>query len=228
MFIGHFAVAFAAKPVAPRTSLATLMAAAQLLDLVWPILVLLRVETMRIEPGPNPFFRLRFLEYPWTHSLLLSFGWAAAFALLYRWKTGYTRGAALVFALVVSHWVLDFITHRPDLQLAPGIATRVGLGLWASPAATLAVEATMFVAGVAVYARARPARDRAGSWGFWSFVAVLVIAYAASLFGGVPPSGDAVAVSALIGWALLPWVAWFDHHRRNASRPEPTTAGSRR
>jgi hypothetical protein len=36
MFIGHFAAALAAKRVAPATSLGTLFAAAQLLDLVWP------------------------------------------------------------------------------------------------------------------------------------------------------------------------------------------------
>lgn len=219
MFIGHFAVAFAAKPVAPRTSLATLIAAAQLLDLIWPILVLLGVETMRIEPGPNPFLHLRFLSYPWTHSLLMSIAWGAAFALLYRAKTGYARGAALAFALVVSHWVLDWVTHRPDLQLAPGIETRVGLGLWTSPAATVVIEAAMFVAGIVVYVRARPARDRAGSSGFWSFIALLVIAYAAMLVGGTPPSSTAVAVSALVGWALLPWVAWFDRHRGAAEHP---------
>jgi len=219
VFIGHFAVAFAAKPVAPRTSLATLIAAAQLLDLIWPILVLLGVETMRIEPGPNPFLHLRFLSYPWTHSLLMSIAWGAAFALLYRAKTGYARGAALAFALVVSHWVLDWVTHRPDLQLAPGIETRVGLGLWTSPAATVVIEAAMFVAGIVVYVRARPARDRAGSSGFWSFIALLVIAYAATLVGGTPPSSTAVAVSALVGWALLPWVAWFDRHRGAAEHP---------
>ena len=181
--------------------------------------MLLGVETMRIEPGPNPFLHLRFLSYPWTHSLLMSIAWGAAFALLYRAKTGYARGAALAFALVVSHWVLDWVTHRPDLQLAPGIETRVGLGLWTSPAPTVVIEAAMFVAGIVVYVRARPARDRAGSSGFWSFIALLVIAYAATLVGGTPPSSTAVAVSALVGWALLPWVAWFDRHRGAAEHP---------
>ena len=99
------------------------------------------------------------------------------------------------------------------LQLAPGVETRVGLGLWRSPGATLAVEAAMFAAGVALYARTRPARDRAGTWGFWSFVALLVIAYAASLSSATPPSPDAVGALALVGWALLPWIAWFDRHR---------------
>ncbi|HKB77028.1 MAG TPA: metal-dependent hydrolase [Myxococcales bacterium] len=216
MFIGHFAVAFAAKKVVPRTSLATLMAAAQLLDLIWPILVLLGIEMVRIDPGaPSPFLRLRFVHYPWTHSLLMAIVWGIAFSLAYRARTGYGRGAAVLGALVVSHWVLDWVTHRPDLPLAPGFAPRVGLGLWTRPAATIAVEGLLFVAGVAVYARTTRSRDRAGTWGFWGFVAFLLVAYASSLAGD-PPSPQVVAGTALVGWALIPWIAWFDRHREAA------------
>jgi hypothetical protein len=214
MFIGHFAVAFATKKAVPRTSLATLIVAAQLLDLVWPILVLLGIETVRIDAAaPSPFLKLRFVHYPWSHSLLMSAIWGAAFALVYRSRAAYGRGAAAVFALVVSHWVLDWITHRPDLQLAPGVDARFGLGLWTSPAATVAVEALMFAAGLLVYARATRPRDRAGRWGFWGFVAFLLVAYGSSLGAGAPPSPRVVAGTALVGWALIPWVAWFDRHR---------------
>lgn len=217
MFVGHFAVAFAAKKVAPRTSLATLVAAAQLLDLIWPILVLTGIETVRIDAAaPSPFLKLRFVHYPWSHSLLLSIVWGAAFAIGYRSRTPYLRGAAAVFALVVSHWVLDWITHRPDLQLLPGVDARVGLGLWRSPAATIAAEAAMIALGVAVYARATRARDAAGRWGFRGFVAFLLVAYASSLAGGAPPSTDVVAATALVGWMLLLWIAWFDRHREPA------------
>lgn len=221
MFIGHFAVAFGAKKVAPRTSLATLVAAAQLLDLIWPIVVLLGIETVRIDPaGPGPFLKLRFVHYPWTHSLLMAVVWGAAFALAYRARTGYGRGAAVVGALVVSHWILDWVTHQPDLQLAPGLAPRVGLGLWTSPAATMAVEGLLFVVGVTVYARATRPRDRAGTWGFRGFVAFLLVAYASTLAGGTPPGPRAVAASALILWPLLLWIAWFDRHREPA-QPQP-------
>ncbi len=139
--------------------------------------------------------------------------WGVASGLAYRAKTGYARGALAVSALVVSHWVLDWITHRPDLQLAPGVDARVGLGLWTSPAATIAVEGLLFIAGVAVYARATRPCDRAGTWGFWGFVAFLLVAYASSLAGGAPPSPQVVAASALVGWVLIPWIAWFDRHR---------------
>lgn len=221
MFIGHFAVAFGAKKVAPRTSLATLIVAAQLLDLIWPILVLLGVETVRIDAAAaSPFLRLRFVHYPWSHSLLMAAVWGIVFGLAYRARTGHGRGAAVVAVLVVSHWVLDWVTHRPDLQLAPGVDTRVGLSLWTSPAATIAVEALLFGAGVAAYAHTTRPRDRAGAWPFWGFVAFLVVAYASSLAGGVPPSPQVVAASALVGWALIPWIAWFDRHR-DAAPVEP-------
>ena len=41
MFIGHFAVAFAAKPVAPAVSLGTLFLACEWVDLVWPVFSLI-------------------------------------------------------------------------------------------------------------------------------------------------------------------------------------------
>lgn len=222
MFIGHFALAFGAKKTVPRTSLATLVAAAQLLDLIWPLLVLLGVETVRIDAAaPSPFLYLWFVRYPWSHSLAMAIVWGAVFAIAYRTKARYARGAAVVFALAVSHWVLDWITHRPDLQLAPGIATRVGLGLWSSPAATVAVEGALFVAGLAVYLRTTRARDRAGRWGLWGFVAFLLLAYLSSLAGGAPPSANAVAATVLVGFALIPWIAWFDRHRDPTELRDP-------
>ncbi len=219
MFLAHFGVAFAAKRAAPRTSLATLVAAAQLIDLVWPVLLLLGVEVVRIEPASSPLLRLDFVWYPWTHSLLMVAAWATAFALAYRARTGYARGAWIVGALVLSHWALDAVAHRPDLQLVPASGTRVGLGLWSSLPATIAIEGALLAAGVAVYARTTRPLRRAGSVGFWVFVAFLVVAYLSSLVS-VPPNPTAVGVGSLVGWILLPWIAWFDG-RRSPSLQEP-------
>src|SRR5437867_11080197 len=112
MFIGHNAVAFAAKRVAPKTSLGTLMAAAMLLDLLWPIFLLLGIEHVRIAPGATRFTPLDFYDYPWSHSLLMSIVWGAAAAIIYFAVTRYGRGALIIFIGVVSHWVFDFFTHR--------------------------------------------------------------------------------------------------------------------
>jgi hypothetical protein len=225
MFIGHFAVGFAAKRAAPRTSLATLMVAAQLVDLVWPILLLLGIEAVRIDPGNTAFTPLDFEYYPWTHSLAMVVAWAVAFGVVYRLRTGYVRGALVVAALVLSHWVLDWISHRPDLPLAPG-TLKVGLGLWNSRPATMFVEGLLFAAGLGVYLSTTRARGRIGSIGLWGFVAFVVLAYLGNLMGGAPPSPRAVAVVGVASWIFVPWLAWIDRNREVRAPPIEATSGS--
>jgi membrane-bound metal-dependent hydrolase YbcI (DUF457 family) len=212
MFIGHFAVGLAAKRVAPRTSLGTLFAAAQLLDLVWPVFILLGVETVRIEPGITAFTPLDFVSYPWTHSLSMALVWAVAFGFAYRARTSFSRGALTVGALVVSHWVLDFVTHRPDLPLWPG-GPRVGLGLWNSVGATVIVEGALFTVGVYLYATGTRATTRAGRFAFWALVAFLVLIYVANM-GPPPPSARAIGMAGLLMWLFVPWAVWIDRNRR--------------
>src|SRR5438046_1917745 len=146
MFIGHYAVALAAKRVALRTSLGTLFAATSLADLLWPVFLLFGWEQAHVVPGPNPFLTLWLDSIPISHSLITLIGWGALFAYLYRVRTSDGRAALVVALLVVSHWVLDYVTHRPDMPLYPG-GTPLGLGLWNSVTGTVAVEGVMFVAG---------------------------------------------------------------------------------
>jgi membrane-bound metal-dependent hydrolase YbcI (DUF457 family) len=213
MFVGHFGLALAAKGAAPRTSLGTLGAAAQWVDLVWPALLLAGVERVRIDPGNTAVTPLDFEHYPWTHSLLMAGAWAAAFAIAYRARTGYARGAAVVGALVASHWFLDAGVHRPDLPLAPGLATRVGLGLWNSLPATLVVEGAILAAGVAAYVRATRPRDRVGTWALAGLVAFLLATWGANVTGPPPPSATAIGAVGLSMWLLVAWMAWIDRHR---------------
>jgi hypothetical protein len=145
------AVAFGAKTWAPRTSLGTLIAATAFLDLLWPVLLLLGIEEVVIAPGITAFTPLDFTSYPWSHSLLMSVVWGVLFGGGYVLLTGYIPGAIAVTLLVPSHWLLDFIVHRPDLPLTPWGAERYGLGLWKSVQTTLSVERVMFVTGVTLY-----------------------------------------------------------------------------
>ena len=213
MFIGHYAVALAAKRAAPRTSLGTLFVAAQLADMLWPILLLLGWEHAHFEAGPNPFLVLWLDSIPISHSLLTLIAWGALFAGLYHRRTGYTRGGLVVALAVVSHWILDFVSHRPDMPLYPGGA-KLGLGLWNSVAGTIVVEAAMFVVGLWIYLRATRARDAVGRYGLAALLTVLVLSYVGSLLGGPPPSMRAVEIGGIIfGWLFVWWAAWGDRHR---------------
>ena len=212
MFLGHFAIGFAAKRYAPRASLGTLFLAAQFIDLLWPLLVLAGIERVRIAPGITVVTPLDFEHYPWSHSLLMVLVWGVLFAAVY-FLIRRDRRASLVLGLaVVSHWVLDWLTHRPDLPLAPG-AERVGLGLWNSFAGTVIVELGLFALGVYLYVRATRARDRIGSWALWSLVAFLAAIYAGNLFGAPPPDVMAIAWVGQAQWLLVAWGYWIDRHR---------------
>jgi len=213
MFIGHFGLALAAKRAAPLTSLGTLGAASLWLDLVWSALALLGIERVRVVPGITAFSPLDFEHYPWTHSLLAVAAWAAALGLAYRARTRYRRGAWTVAVLAISHWALDALAHRPDLPLAPGAAARVGLGLWDSVPATLAVEGTIFAAGVWSYASFTRPRNSAGSVGLWTLLGLLLLAYAGNVLGEPPPSATAIGWVGLSTWLLVLWLAWADRNR---------------
>jgi len=218
MFIGHFAVAFAAKPAAPSSSLGTLFFACEWVDLVWPVLLLAGLERVAIRPGVTAFTPLDFVHYPWTHSLVMCAAWAAAFGLLYFLVRKDRKAAWILAAVVLSHWFLDFIVHRPDLPLAPWSEVRWGLGLWNSIPATLALEAALFGAALAFYARRTRAVDRIGSWGLWLIVLFLVAAYLGAAFGPPPPNVEAIAWAGLVGGALTAALGyWVDAHRTMAA-----------
>lgn len=216
MFIGHFALGFGAKgvPAAREVSLGTLFLACQLADLLWPTLVLAGVEIVRVEPGNTAVTPLDFVHYPYSHSLVALLIWATTFALGYQALRRSRGGAWLVVAvLVVSHWFLDVVVHRPDLPLTVSGAERFGLGLWNSVPATLAVELTLFAVGVGLYARFTRARDRWGTAGLWALVIFLLVMYAANVFGPPPPGVLAVAWGTEAMWLLVAWGYWLDRHR---------------
>lgn len=213
MFIAHQGVALAAKAAAPRVSLGPLFVAAMWLDLVWPIFLLVGIEEVAIRPGDTAVTPLAFVSYPYSHSLLFVALWAVLLAVLYGLVTRYWRAAALIALLVLSHWVLDLIVHRPDLPLYPD-GPVVGLGLWNSPAGTLIAEFGLLALGVALYVRATRPADRIGRWGFWALIAFLALLYLANFAGPPPPSWQAVAWVGLASWLLPLWAWWADGHRR--------------
>ncbi len=213
MFIGHFGVAFAAKRVAPRTSLGTLVMAAQFADLLWPIFLLLGVERVMISPGATAVTPLDFISYPLSHSLLANLGWACLFAGVYKVVKRGSGGAVCVWFVVMSHWLLDALSHRPDLPLYPGSSTYVGFGLWNSRGWTFLIEVAIFLVGARIYSRATRPRDPFGSLAFRSYVALLFLIYLISIFGPPPPGERAVAFGALGLWVFVFWAYFLDRHR---------------
>jgi len=210
MFVGHLAVALAAKRVAARVNLGWLMAGVTGLDLVWPVLVIAGVEQVRIVPGATAFTPLVFDWYPWSHSLLMSIVWGLVLAGVARAFGVERRALPLLVALVVSHWVLDFASHAPDMPLWPGRSPRLGLGLWNSIPATLLVEGAMWVAGIALYLRGRRFRGPAAQLAFWSLVVVCTVMWASGPWTPPPPTATALGWFALIGWLIPPWAALAD------------------
>jgi hypothetical protein len=213
MFLGHFGVGLAAKRFAPRVSLGVLFLAAQFIDLLWPTLLLLGVERVAIEPGATVVTPLDFQHYPVSHSLLAVVAWALLVGGGYLALRGRRREALVLVLLVISHWLLDALVHRPDLPLSPFGDARVGLGLWNSMTATLLVEMPIFFVGGWLYARATRARDAAGRWGFWSLMGFMLLIQAANLFGEPPPSVAAIAWVGQAQWLLVLWGLWLDRHR---------------
>lgn len=226
MFLGHYALGLAAKRLAPQTSLGTLFVAPTLADLLWPLFLLIGWEQARIVPASNPFLVLWLDHYPWSHSLLMLAAWGVLFGLLYwafrHWllkKGNYARGAIVIALLVISHWLLDFITHRPDLPLCP-CGAEYGLGLWYSFWGTLIVELVLFVAGIVIYLATTDASDGIGRWGFWVLVLLLAGSYIVTLFMPPPGSITALAVGAIIfGWLFVLIAWWVDRHRQPVAPP---------
>jgi membrane-bound metal-dependent hydrolase YbcI (DUF457 family) len=212
MFVGHLAVALAAKRASPRASLGALVAATYALDLLWPLLLLAGVERVRIAPGFTAFTPLDFEHYPWSHSLSMAVIWGVAAGRAAAAGRGRAAVGLAVGLVVVSHWVLDFVTHRPDLPLWPG-GPLVGLGLWQSVPATFAVEGGLFAAATAVYLRATRARGPAGRVAFWSLILFTGAIWAAGPLGPPPPSASAVAWVGVALWIFPLWGVWIDRTR---------------
>jgi hypothetical protein len=216
MFIGHLAVGFASKRLAPNTNLGWLIAAPLFLDLIWPFFLLTGLEKVEIYPGNTAFTPLAFIHYPISHSLITAIGWSVFFALVYFAISRYTTGAIVTGFGVLSHWVLDAVVHRPDLPIFPGNETMIGFGLWNSIPTTLVAESLLFIVGVGIYSKKTRPIDKIGQFGFWAFIGLLIIIYISNILGPPPPSVSALAWVALLVW-IFPFLAeWIDRHRETS------------
>ncbi len=211
MFIGHFAIGLWTKKKDLLPSLAMLFLAVQFLDLIWPILVLFGIETLSIDPGNTEMTPLNFEFYPYSHSLFMALVWAVLFGAVYYFFTKNKRGSWLLATLVLSHWVLDFITHRPDLPLSPFTAQKLGLGLWNLPAIAIPFEVALFGIGIYYYLKNSGTIRKTS---FWILSGFLLLVYFLNLLGPPPPDTMAVAWSANLMWIIIIWAWWIEKPKR--------------
>ena len=205
MFVGHYAVSFAAKSLRPEIPLGVLFIATQLLDVLWAPFVLLGIEHVRIVPGITASNPLDLYYMPWTHGLITALSWSIVAWALWRAVARDARaraGAGVIGLAVFSHWVLDFVVHRPDLPLWDNRA-KVGLGLWNLPVVAFVLEAAMLAGGLALYVRGRGR----SAWPWWVFAALMLAVHAMVFFGAPPTSVAGAAITALAAYVVLAAIA---------------------
>jgi len=219
MFVGHFAVGLAAKRVAPAISLGTLVLAAMLADILWCLFLIAGIEHVEFRPAMGAANYFVASEIGWSHSLLMDAAWGALLAAAYLLRRRSPRGAWVLFAAVVSHWLLDWIAHRPDMPLSPAAHTRFGLGLWGSIPATLAVEGGFWVLALIVYARAFRPKGRTGIFAFWIGAALLTLAWYGNISGPPPRDAHSAPYVSLTFFSLaVAWAYWMNRHRPASGR----------
>jgi hypothetical protein len=214
MFVGHFGVALAAKGVAPKTPLPVLFLATEFLDVLWGLFLMAGFEHASIEAGYTPVSPLNLYDFPYSHSLAAAVVWAVVFGSVYAAVQKDSWGGWVVGTLVGSHWLLDFVAHRPDLPLYPGGTERYGYYLWHSVEQTIVVEGVIFFLGIVLYLGATRAKDLTGTLTFWPLMLLLTGLWLGSIYGERPPTITVLAVTTLAAFfVIFVWAWWIEQHR---------------
>lgn len=212
MFIGHYAPAFvaAASPKSPR--LGALFVAAQLVDIAFFAFLILGVEHMRLAPHATVMNAMDLYDMPWTHSLVGAIGWGAAFALAIGLLRGSWTTAGIGGAVVVSHWLVDLLVHRPDLTLA-GQPPKLGLGLWNYPVVEIPLELIFAYGGLAFFMRRTQATGAMGRWSPWVLAIAMAVLQAINWTTPQPdtvtPAPPATGWLGLFAYVVLAVIAWW-------------------
>ncbi|MEE4206803.1 MAG: hypothetical protein V2I39_10950 [Erythrobacter sp.] len=215
MFIGHFAPAFAAAALSERSPrLGTLFVAAQLVDWAFFSLALVGVEKMRVEPGATAMVPFDLYHMPYTHSLLGCLAFAVGFAIVVGLAQRNPVGGAIGGGVVLSHWLLDWLTHAPDLTLA-GSPPAFGLGLWNWPLVAIPLELGITLLAFFFYLR----RTRGPVGQPVILLAALLFMQVVNWFAHHPAEAGAfLYLQALFAFAVLTALAWWVGENRQRIR----------
>lgn len=219
MFIGHYGIGLALKKVEPRLSLGLLIFGAIMLDILFGLFLLAGVEHAKIIPGATVVSPFEFYDYPLSHSELGAVMWATAVFLAYwLWpkgdRTQRKRPAFILSVAIFSHFILDVISHRPDMTISGNNSSILGLSLWNSLAGTMIVELGLLFIGSALYMSATYSVSSSGKYGFALMILILMVLYIGNIFGPPPPDMISVAVTITAGQlALVALAFWVDRNR---------------
>ena len=219
MFIGHYGVALAAKKVDKNISLGLLFFATQFVDILFFVLILMGIERMSIVPGITAANPLDFTYYPYSHSLTASLLWAGLFFVVFKITSSISgsrnnRIALVVAAIVLSHFFLDVIVHRPDLPLFGDDSYKLGLGLWNYVISSSLIEILILVAGLWLYLKSTKSITFGGKYGMIIFAVFLIMMQMASLFMPPPPDIRGFAIFGLVYQLMMVGVvSWLDRKR---------------
>jgi hypothetical protein len=212
MFIGHYAPAFAAATSRKSPRLGALFVAAQLVDIAFFSFLILGVEKMRMLPGATAMNAMDLYDMPWTHSLAGAVGWGILFGLAIRLLHGNWTASAIGGAVVVSHWLVDLLVHRPDLTLA-GSPPKFGLGLWNHPWIEIPLELAFAFGGLWFFVSRTRATSGMGKWSPWALAIGMAVLQAVNWTTPQPTeAGPAPASTGWLGlfaYAVLAGLAWW-------------------
>lgn len=219
MFIGHFAPAMVAATHPKAPGLGTLFVAGQLLDFGFFGLALAGIENLRITPGITEMVPLDLYDMPYTHSLLGSTVWAAAFALLIWLFTRNRTGALIGGGVVLSHWFLDLLVHAPDLTLA-GSPPKMGFALWDYPMIEMPLELAITFGALMFFIAKTRAISTKSKYALGLLAVLLMVLQSANWFGPAPVVADAAMKwSGLFAFSIAALAAWWAGRTRALKQP---------
>jgi membrane-bound metal-dependent hydrolase YbcI (DUF457 family) len=214
MFVGHYAVALIAKRAEPRINLGTLALAAMFADFAWCVFMIFGLEQVQFKSGMGAGKYFYATNIALSHSLLMDVIWATLLASAYFLRRRYRRGALMIFLVVLSHWLLDFVSWRPDLPIAPKLHRYVGLGLWNSIPATLLVEGGFWLVAVILYVRCTRSKSLMATFVFWGGIGLLSLLWFNNIAGPPPQNPKTAPFASLIVFSLtVAWAYWVNRVR---------------
>jgi len=219
MFVGHYGIGLALKKVEPRLSLGVLIFGAIMLDILFGLFLLSGIEHAKIVPGATVVSPFEFYDYPYSHSALGAIMWATAGFLVYwLWPSGNRtqrkRPAFILAIAIFSHFILDVISHTPDMTISGNNSPILGLSLWNSLAGTMIVEIGLMFIGIALYKSVTHSVSSAGKYGFALMILILMVLFIGNIFAPAPPDMISVAVTMTAGQlALVALAFWVDRNR---------------